>query len=76
MYNYRIKTTITILVSIITLNAYGQSVKKEISTYRQLKRLSVDSIKTGNYSALATELSIEDFMSFYIDHGKVNHSKR
>ena len=56
--------------------SFGQNSKKEtISRYKLLTGLSLDTLKTQNYSKLAKELSIENFLSYYIEKGKERVTK-
>ncbi|HTO17460.1 MAG TPA: hypothetical protein VLZ83_16965 [Edaphocola sp.] len=77
MFSTVTKTIITIFLFISTFNSFGQGAKKEtILRYKNLTSLSIDSLKTKSYSDLARELSIEEFMSFYIENGKEKISKK
>jgi len=59
--------------SLITL---AQNSKKESnSRYRQVIILSIEEMKSQSHSNLAAELSIEEFIAFYIETGKERVSK-
>ncbi len=56
---------------------FSQNSKKEtINRYQLINNLSYDEIKTKNYSHLAEERSIENFLIFYIINGKEIPSKK
>lgn len=72
-----IKTVLIAILTIITLCAFGQIAKREtINRYQQITSLSFDDLKSQQYAALAKELSIEDFMVYYMEHGKEKVSKK
>lgn len=74
---HTIKTTLIGILTFTSLYAFGQSTKREtIDRHQQITSLSVDDIKSQQYAALAKELSIEDFMVYYIEYGKEKVSKK
>lgn len=72
-----IKTVLIAILTTITLCAFGQIAKREtINRYQQITSLSFDDLKSQQYAALAKELSIENFMAYYMEHGKEKVSKK
>ena len=64
-----------LLISQTTI-VFSQNSKKEtINRYQLINNLSFDEIKTKNYSHLAEERSVENFLIFYIINGKETPSK-
>ena len=73
---FQFKLTAFIVLAITTANSFGQNSKKETtSRYKQITSLSLDQIKSKKYSKLARELTIENFMIYYIENGKETFSK-
>ena len=72
----KIHWTILIL-ALWSLHSSGQHSKKEsINRYQKIASLTIAEIKTRSYSDLARELSLEDFLAFYIENGKERLSKK
>lgn len=72
----KIHWTILIL-ALWSLNSSGQHSKKEsINRNQNISSLTIDQISTQSYSDLARELSLEDFLVFYIENGKEKLSKK
>lgn len=66
-----------LVLTITTTNSIGQNSKKEtIGRYKQLTSLTVEQIKSQKYSELARELTIENFIVYYIENGKEKFSKK
>lgn len=68
---------ILLLILSFSTNTFGQNSKKEgISRYKKLTSLTLNDLKTRSHSELARELSVENFMIYYIDNGKEKLSKK
>src|SRR5215211_1742887 len=65
------------LILMLLPSIFGQNSKKEsINRYHKAINLSIDKIKTQAYSNLARELLLENFMTYYIENGKQQISKK
>lgn len=62
---------------LFSFSVFGQSSKKEsLERYRQLVHTDTNQVKNGKQLHLANELSIDGFVTYYIEHGETKMTKK
>lgn len=71
------KTLLLIFILLSTKCVLGQNSKKESTDfYRQISKLDTNEIKSGKHLDVAREYTIERFVSYYIEHGEIQNTKK
>lgn len=71
------KIVLALILILINTFCNAQSSKKEIKNlYQEQSNLPIDSLRLPKYSFLAIEHTIENFVEYYIRHGRIHSSKK
>ena len=68
---------ITLCLLLNSFHVYSQNSKKEANTYyRELHKIDTNEVKSGQHLEMAELFTVESFISYYLEHGKICDSKK
>lgn len=69
-----------IILILLFLNStflFSQNSKKETTYfYKELSKVDINEVKEGKHLDLAKQFTVEKFITYYLDHGKVRDTKK